>query len=220
MPGRSASPPRSWFASSFAASTTSRTRGSIVARARRAAKTVFGDERCGFPDSRSWCRPGLRGDDGFGVRAAEQLARDPRLPADVKVIETGIGGMSLVQELMEPYAMLILLDAFDRGEVPGTVFVLAPQVPDLAHLSAYERRDWFADTHYATPLRALALVAAVATLPPVVRIVGCQPASLDRFEIGLDPAVEAAVPTAVARTLELITGQSGPSGRLPRPDPA
>ncbi|HEX6141174.1 MAG TPA: hydrogenase maturation protease [Geminicoccaceae bacterium] len=157
----------------------------------------------------------LRGDDGFGVRAAEALARDPRLPRHVKVIETGIGGMSLVQELMEPSERLILLDAVDRGEVPGRVFVLEPELPDLAHLSLHQRRDWFADTHYATPLRALALAAAVATLPAVVRIVGCQPARTDRFEIGLDPRVEAALPEAVARVLELVARRSGGSAPTP-----
>ena len=162
----------------------------------------------------------LRGDDGFGVRVAEVLAHHPRLPADVKVIETGIGGISLVQELMEPFAMLILLDAFDRGEAPGTVFVLEPELPDLSGLSPHERRDWFADTHYATPLRALTLAAAVAALPPVVRIVGCQPARTDRFEVGLDPAVEAALPEAVRHTLELIAKASVPAAVAGRPGSA
>jgi hydrogenase maturation protease len=122
----------------------------------------------------------------------------------VKVIETGIGGMSLVQELIDPCEMLILLDAFKRNKAPGTISVLEPELPDLAHLSPHERRDWFADTHYATPLRALALVAAVARLPAVVRIVGCQPAATDRFEIGLDPLVERVIPEAIERVLALI----------------
>jgi hydrogenase maturation protease len=146
----------------------------------------------------------LRGDDGFGVRAAQALAADPRLPEGVKVIETGIGGMSLVQELMDPYDALILLDACDRGGTPGRVFVLEPELPDLDGLSPGERRDWFADTHYATPLRALSLAAATAQLPPLLRIVGCQPADADRFDLGLDPAVEAALPEAIERVLALV----------------
>jgi hydrogenase maturation protease len=148
----------------------------------------------------------LRGDDGFGVRAAEALMADPRLPPHVRVIETGIGGMSLVQELMGGADALILLDAFDRGGAPGDVFVLEPELPDLSALSPHERRDWFADTHYATPLRALALAAAVAGLPPAVRIVGCQPLRTDEFAIGLSPPVEAAIPIAIERALALING--------------
>jgi hydrogenase maturation protease len=146
----------------------------------------------------------LRGDDGFGVRAAQALAADPRLPAHVRVIETGIGGMSLVQELMAGPDALVLIDAVDRGGAPGQIFVLEPELPDLSHLSPHERRDWFADTHYATPLRALALAAAVAGLPPVVRIVGCQPARTDEFGVGLSPPVAAAVPLAIERALALI----------------
>jgi Ni,Fe-hydrogenase maturation factor len=48
----------------------------------------------------------------------------------------------------------------------------------------------------------------VARLPAVVRIVGCQPAATDHFEIGLDPAVEAAIPEAVQCTLDLVTNPS------------
>jgi hydrogenase maturation protease len=146
----------------------------------------------------------LRGDDGFGVRAAQALAADPRLPGHVRVIETGIGGMSLVQELMAGPDALVLIDAFDRGGAPGQIFVLEPELPDLSHLSPHERRDWFADTHYATPLRALSLAAAVAGLPPVVQIVGCQPARTDEFGVGLSPPVAAAVPLAIERVIELI----------------
>ncbi len=145
----------------------------------------------------------LRGDDGFGVRAAQALARDPRLPASVRVIETGIGGMSLVHELMTPRDALILLDACDRGAAPGTVFVLEPELPDLSHLSAHALRDYFADTHYATPLRALGLAAAVAKLPPVLRIVGCQPSCTDAFGTGLTPPVAAAIPEALDRVVAL-----------------
>lgn len=159
----------------------------------------------------------LRGDDGFGVRAAEALMRDPRLPAEVKVVETGIGGMSLVQELMDRFDALILLDACDRGAPPGTVFVLEPELPDLSRLSVHERRDYFADTHYATPLRALALAAAVVKLPPLVRVVGCQPAQTERFGIGLAPNVEAALPDAVDRVFALIaaiTNADATSGKV------
>ena len=98
----------------------------------------------------------LDGDDGFGVELAWRLARR-ELPAGVKVIETGIGGMSLVQELMQGYDAVLLLDAHQAGGAPGTLRLLEPTLPDLSALDAHQLRDYFADTHYATPLRALAL---------------------------------------------------------------
>src|SRR5262245_8731521 len=99
----------------------------------------------------------LRGDDGFGVRAAQALSVDPRLPHQITVVEIGIGGMHLVQELMQGYDALILFDAFERGGRPGELFLLEPQLPNLTELGAVEHRDYFAETHYAAPVRALTL---------------------------------------------------------------
>ena len=82
----------------------------------------------------------LKGDDGFGVHAAKALATDPRLPDSTTVLETGIGGMHLVQELMQGYDAVILLDAVDRGGQPGQLFLLEAELPELASLTDTERR--------------------------------------------------------------------------------
>ncbi len=150
----------------------------------------------------------LKGDDGFGVRAAEALKADPRLPAAVTVIETGIGGIHLVQELMRGYRALILLDAHDRGAEPGRLFLLEPDLPEMAGLSDRERRDFFADTHYATPIRALTLAREVGALPKMVRIIGCQPREPDQFATEMHVDVTAAIPKAVELALEVIAGIS------------
>jgi hydrogenase maturation protease len=145
----------------------------------------------------------LRGDDGFGISALAAFRRDP-LPQDVRCLETGIGGMHLVQELMRGYDALILFDAVDRGDPPGRVGVLDPVLPELGELSANERRDYFCETHYAIPLRALTLAREVGVLPAIVRIVGCQVADADTYGMGLHPAVEAAIPVAVAEASALL----------------
>ena len=59
----------------------------------------------------------LRRDDGFGPAVAASLAG---LPPGVAVVETGIGGVALLQELLSGYDGLILIDAVDRGAAPGT----------------------------------------------------------------------------------------------------
>src|SRR5262245_9087395 len=89
----------------------------------------------------------LHGDDGFGVELATRLAKRS-WPAGVKVIETGIGGMTLVQELMLGYDALLLLDAHASGGLPGTVRLLEPSLPDLSALDPHALRDYFADTHF------------------------------------------------------------------------
>lgn len=143
----------------------------------------------------------LRRDDGFGVEVARRLlALPPSIQGvAVTIIETGIGGMHLVQELMSGYDVLIVVDAVERGAAPGTLFLLEPERTDTAGWSAATRRDFFADTHYAEPSHALALAAAVGALPTRVLIVGCQVATVDDLLEGLTPAVARAVEAVLPR---------------------
>ena len=52
----------------------------------------------------------LRGDDGFGVEVARAL-EGRSLPPEVRVVETGIGGIHLVQEMLTPADALLVIDA-------------------------------------------------------------------------------------------------------------
>ncbi|MEM9223146.1 MAG: hydrogenase maturation protease [Pseudomonadota bacterium] len=145
----------------------------------------------------------LRADDGFGPRAASLIGNE-ELPDGVVVLETGIGGIHLVQELMKGYDALVLLDACDRGAEPGTLFTLEPEVLDPQSMSDRERRDYFADVHYATPVRALTMSRAVGVLPPLVRVIGCQVADATAFCEAMDSRVEQATADAVPLVLDLI----------------
>lgn len=148
----------------------------------------------------------LEGDDGFGVELAWRLARR-RWPAGVKVIETGIGGMGLVQELMTGYHGVLVLDAYVSGCAPGTVRLLEPQLPDLSALDPHALRDYFADTHYATPMRALALLEHLGRLPARVAVIGCEPMPRGEDEPpspGLSAPVAAALGAAEALAAEWV----------------
>ena len=146
----------------------------------------------------------LYGDDGFGVELAWRLARRT-LPEGVKVIETGIGGMSIVQELMLGYDAVLLLDAHASGGAPGTVRLLEPALPDLSGLDAHALRDYFADTHYATPMRALSLLEHLGHLPRRVAVIGCEPTPQEAMHLGLSAPVAAALPRAEAMAIEWIS---------------
>ncbi len=150
----------------------------------------------------------LKGDDGFGVVAVDALARDARLPSAVTAMEFGIGGIHLVQELMRGYDALILFDVVDRDAQPGQLFLLEPELPEVAALSDRDRRDFFADVHYATPIRAMTLASAVGALPPLVRIVGCQCSDAGALEAGdfatgMHERVAGAVEGAVDMALDI-----------------
>ena len=138
----------------------------------------------------------LHGDDGFGVEVARRLAART-LPAGVDVIETGIGGIALVQELQAGYDALIVLDAVDRGRPAGTVVVIEPDVIDVFMMSPIKRHDMLADMHLATPERALMVANALGVLPARRLLVGCQPLEIEVLRVGLSAVVAAAVEVAV-----------------------
>jgi len=134
----------------------------------------------------------LRRDDGFGAAVAARLGA---LPAGAEVIETGIGGIALLQELLAGCDGLVVIDAVDRGAEPGTVFVLEPDVDEAAHVP---------DVHLANPRRVLAMAKTMGVLPDRVVIVGCQPVDVDELDDQLSPEVERAVPIAVGKVEETV----------------
>ncbi len=147
----------------------------------------------------------LRRDDGFGVEVAKRLANrlEPVGLADherATIIEVGIGGIHLAQELMAGYDLLVVVDAMERGSAPGTVHILEAEVADLGTWPEADRQDFLADMHYASPSKALILAKALGCLPPRVFIVGCQPAEVNELGIGLSALVE----RATVRTIDEI----------------
>ncbi|MGH2839574.1 MAG: hydrogenase maturation protease [Solirubrobacteraceae bacterium] len=134
----------------------------------------------------------LRGDDGFGPAVTELLGH---LPEGAEVVETGIGGVALLQELMAGCDGLVLIDAVDRGAPPGTVFVLEPEVGEGVHVP---------DVHLANPDRVLSMAKTMGVLPDRVRIIGCQPEDVDELCLGLSPVVQRALPDAVRKVEETV----------------
>jgi hydrogenase maturation protease len=134
----------------------------------------------------------LRGDDGFGPAVTRLLEH---LPEGAEVIETGTGGVALLQELMVGCDGLVLIDACDRGAAPGTVFVLEPVVGEGVHTP---------DVHLANPDRVLSMAKTMGYLPDRVRIIGCQPLDIDEMCQGLSPVVQRALPYAVKKIEEIV----------------
>jgi hydrogenase maturation protease len=138
-------------------------------------------------------------DDAFGVEVARRLA-ERELPLGVKVADFGIRGMDLAYELQEDYDAAILVDAVPRGEAPGTLYVIEPDL-----LTA----EPVLDAHAMDPVRVLGLARTLGSLPPRVLVVGCEPStamSLDDEELvmGLSPPVRAAMEEAVALVESLL----------------
>jgi len=132
-------------------------------------------------------------DDGFGVEVARRLAQR-ELPAGVKVADFGIRGMDLAYELQEDYDAAILIDAVPRGQPPGTLYVIEPDLVNAEPVL---------DAHSMDPVRVLGLARTLGSLPPRVLVLGCEPGtgmSLEDDEelvMGLSAPVTAAIEKAV-----------------------
>lgn len=106
-------------------------------------------------------------DDGFGVAVARRLhARE--LPAGVDVVEFGIRGMDLVFALGEGYDVALFVDAVPRGEPPGTLFVIEPELDS-------SDAPVMLDAHGMDPVKVLALAGQLGPVPEQILVIGCQP---------------------------------------------
>ncbi len=143
----------------------------------------------------------IRGDDGFGVRVAQRLQQIP-LAGNVRVVEVGISGMSLVHELMDRYDVCIIVDAYQGQGTPGTLYLLRPDL--TPKLSTEELHEHLVDMHYAEPSRVLLLAGALGITPAKVYVVACQPAQVEELIETMTPAVERAVDEAIAMIEKII----------------
>jgi hydrogenase maturation protease len=138
------------------------------------------------------------GDDGFGVEVVARLARRP-LPEHVRVMDVGIRGLHLAYELLSGVDQLILVDAAQRGEPPGTVSILRVVLPDDPPPMTPM------DAHDMSPDVVLGLVHSLGGNLGEVLVVTCEPADLSA-NLGLSQVVADGVDPAVAAVERLLDG--------------
>lgn len=142
----------------------------------------------------------LKQDDAFGIEFAKKFRDVVSDVSHIVVMEVGIGGIHLVQELHAGYDILVLVDAVAWGEQPGHIYFREMEkVSDIEEMPVFEKRTFLADMHYTNPIRALMLAKALKVLPNEVYILGCEAAEHDDFAIGMTTVVENAIPRAIDR---------------------
>ncbi len=147
------------------------------------------------------------GDDAFGVEVVRRLS-SRGLPPNVSVVDFGIRSYDLAYALMEPWKLIILVDALPRGGTPGTLYAMEPEL-----IHAGEASSSF-DAHTMNPVSVLQLVSALGGSPGRLLVVGCEPASMeadDFGQIGLSPPVEAAIDEALRMIEQLIADVRKPT---------
>jgi hydrogenase maturation protease len=158
------------------------------------------------------------GDDAFGSEVAQRLLRLPQLDG-VRVIDFGIRGLDLLYALAQAPDLAILIDAVPRGESPGTLFLLEPQIDELDTKMAAPTLN----AHSMDPLKVLRSVASMGTPPARTLIVGCEPTPLpedeNEMQLELTAPVRAAVDEALTMVQEIVSRFiAGQSDKLPTCD--
>jgi hydrogenase maturation protease len=141
------------------------------------------------------------GDDAFGVEVARRLSVRPQ-PEAVRVADFGIRGYDLAYALLDGYDTTILIDACPRGDAPGTLYVIEP---DLTNLGGPEEQQGAVEAHSMNPLNVLRLASSMGPLKRVL-LVGCEPQTFgpDEGQMGLSEPIEAVLDDAVKMVESLI----------------
>jgi hydrogenase maturation protease len=144
------------------------------------------------------------GDDGFGSEVARRLA-GAALPEGVEVTDFGIRGIHLAYQLLDGYDGLVIIDAVRRGDPPGTISVIEPELdPGGTGDSDSQIRPAVAvDAHGMDPESVLRSLSALGGSVGRVLVVGCEPLSLEEG-IGLSEPVGSALAAASGAVLEAV----------------
>jgi hydrogenase maturation protease len=142
------------------------------------------------------------GDDAFGFEVVNRL-QSRVLPDHVIVADYGIRSYDLAYALMEPWDLIILVDALPRGGEPGTLYAFEPEISE-------PQDDLISvDAHAMNPVSVLHLVQAMGRQPAApLLVVGCEPATVEpdpEGKFALSAPVSAAVDEAVRMVWELVT---------------
>lgn len=145
----------------------------------------------------------FRGDDAFGVEVVRQF-HSRAVHDGVRVVDFGIRGHDLAYAILDGYDVVILVDAAQRGGVPGTLYSL--------EIEPGQPRTPVHDASHGVDLAAtFRLIAAMGGTFPRLYLVGCEPAELgsdDDGVMGLSEPVQAAVGKALVLVEALIAETS------------
>jgi hydrogenase maturation protease len=147
------------------------------------------------------------GDDGFGVEVIRELS-GTALPAGVEVVDVGIRGVHLAYDLLDGCALLVLVDAAQRGETPGTLSVIELDPATAAAATDPGRPPL--DPHGMAPHEVFDLLTRLGGSPARTLVVACEPADLTPG-MDLSEPVRVAVPEAVRLVRDILAREVAPA---------
>lgn len=148
----------------------------------------------------------LWADEGFGVRAAEEMGSRYDLGPRVMVLDGGTQGLYLLPHL-EGVDALIVFDAIDYGLAPGTMkIVRGDEVP--AFMGAKKM-----SLHQTGFQDVIATAHLTGVCPRDLLLIGVQPVELEDYGGGLRPAVAMAIEPAIRIALDELRSRYGVEAR-------
>jgi hydrogenase maturation protease len=145
----------------------------------------------------------ILGDDGIGWQIAQTLQHVKEIPSDVSIECLAIGGISLMEELID-YDRAILIDSIVTHQVPvGTVTCF--KLGDLPNMTS----GHMSSAHDTSLVDALQMGRSLgANLPEDITIVTVESQKVYEFSEEMTPPVEAAVPPALKIIQDLLIESS------------
>jgi hydrogenase maturation protease len=144
----------------------------------------------------------LRGDDGLGPTAVKIL-ENMRLPPWVKVEDLGSGLHNLLSDRLKDYGKIIFIDTVKRGSNPGTIHCFRPETEKLEEKTLEETFS----LHETGIPEILRLNRLLSFLPADIVIMGCEPAKVEEYSIGLSEPVRRSLPKLLYLVLfEILEG--------------
>jgi hydrogenase maturation protease len=131
-------------------------------------------------------------DDGVGVVVAQQLQQRFRFPDTVEVLDGGTLGLDLLPKL-EHITHLIMIDAVETGEKPGTCVRLSGEELPIALQTKVS-------PHQMGLKDLLAVSELMGHSPKEMVLIGVQPGSID-MAVGLTAEVEAVLEKLISNIL-------------------
>jgi hydrogenase maturation protease len=141
------------------------------------------------------------GDDAFGCEVVKRLT-ERTWPDNVRVVDFGIRGFDLAYALLDGNDVTIFVDATPRGETPGTLYTIEPELDEIESIDA----SGMVDAHSMNPMKVLSMVKSMGGQFKKILLVGCEPATFgpEEGQMGLSGPVEAAVDPAAAVVESLV----------------
>jgi hydrogenase maturation protease len=139
-------------------------------------------------------------DEGFGVHAVRRFAQDYEVSSNVRVIDGGTAGLSLLQAILEA-SHIIVADVARMDSEPGT----------MARLNGDELTDGFKAKQSAHDwsLGEILLQAKMMGHCPSVTVLAIEPEDMSSFDLNLTPRLSAALPAFVARLADEVLATGG-----------